>query len=121
MQSLAEVLAGVADTADFAGFTVDSVEAQGIAGTRPLHVAAIWGDCEAIEVLLDAGADINAKGEHGHTPLMEAVSQGHVRAVELLVNRGAKGVRNDDGETPSELAEITGNAEIGAILKAKNL
>ncbi|NIN34750.1 MAG: ankyrin repeat domain-containing protein, partial [Gammaproteobacteria bacterium] len=48
----------------------------GADSTKPIHVAAAWGDCEAISILVDAGADINARGERGFTPLMEAVVQG---------------------------------------------
>ena len=29
----------------------------------PLHIAARWGDTDVVKVLLDAGADIDAKDE----------------------------------------------------------
>jgi len=32
----------------------------------PLHHAAAWVDAEKVKLLLDAGADINAKSSHGH-------------------------------------------------------
>lgn len=42
-------------------------------GRTPLHEAAISGDDEALERLLRAGADRNAKDtQHGNTPLHEA-------------------------------------------------
>jgi ankyrin repeat protein len=47
------------------------------------------GDVAAIEVLLDAGAAVDAKDEHGQTALMNAARDGHTAVVRLLVARGA--------------------------------
>jgi hypothetical protein len=47
------------------------------------------GDVEALEALLDAGADIDAKDDHGQTALMNAARDGHTPVVRLLVERGA--------------------------------
>ena len=38
-------------------------------GETPLHRAAAFGDEEAIQVLLDAGAVVDAKDMNGETPL----------------------------------------------------
>ena len=38
-------------------------------GETPLHRAAAFGDEEAIQLLLDAGAVVNAKDMHGDSPL----------------------------------------------------
>jgi uncharacterized protein len=103
---LDEILERVADTADFAGIDVRDPNVPGLFGNRPLHVVSCWGDCEAILALVAAGARIDEQGEHGFTPLMEAVAQGHRSAAALLIELGARPIRNDDGQSPSEYASI---------------
>jgi ankyrin repeat protein len=49
----------------------------------------LGGDRHAARILLEAGADIDAKGDMGCTPLYFAVMGGHVQVAELLVRRGA--------------------------------
>jgi ankyrin repeat protein len=41
------------------------------------------------ELLLSAGADMNAENDRGQTPLRMAMQRGHRRAAELLRSRGA--------------------------------
>ena len=53
-------------------------------------MAARTGNVEAMKVLLDHGADVNAKETlRGTTPLMWAADEGHAAAVQLLIERGA--------------------------------
>lgn len=61
------------------------------AGTR-LHSAAGRDDVEALDALLDAGADIEAPGSvvGGGAPLADAVAFGQWRAARRLVERGAR-------------------------------
>ena len=47
------------------------------------------GDVSRLEVLADAGADINALDEHGQTGVMIAARDGRTRAVRRLVELGA--------------------------------
>src|SRR5262245_4811810 len=42
---------------------------------QPLHWAVHRGHAELAKVLLDAGADINARGEDGKTPVLYAVDE----------------------------------------------
>jgi uncharacterized protein len=106
----------VADQNDFAGEPV-SVNTHGLLGDTPLHVATVSGDTRVMELLLDAGAEIDAHGELGNTPLHEAVGQRHIEAVKLLLRRGASlSVTNDDGFTPLQTAQILGHSEIESFL-----
>jgi ketosteroid isomerase-like protein len=58
----------------------------------PLHWAASSDDIEALDALLDAGADIDADGAviGGGTPLADAVAFGQWNAARRLLERGAR-------------------------------
>ena len=67
----------------------DGVETSGFmrdvrtCGETPLHRAAAFGDEEAIRLLLDAGAKIDAKDAHGDSPLSWA--SWHLRPTSILL------------------------------------
>ena len=54
----------------------------------PLHAAARTGDVEAMTLILDGGAEVDAKKDCT-TPLIVACEHGHVDAVRILLERGA--------------------------------
>jgi hypothetical protein len=59
----------------------------------PLHWAASSDDLEALDALLDAGADIDADGGvigRGATPIADAVAFGQWNAARRLLERGAR-------------------------------
>lgn len=73
--------------------------------STPLHWAAWKGHPEVIEVLLDAGADIQAHNENFHwgtTPLHAAAHGNQKASVEVLIRRGAdvNAVRSTGSGTP---------------------
>ncbi|WP_018607825.1 ankyrin repeat domain-containing protein [Uliginosibacterium gangwonense] len=117
MSKLEQVFSRIESVPDFSGHQITSVAYRNGWGDSPLHIVSVWGDCEAIKILLDAGADINAQGESGFTPLHYAAEQNHPAAVELLLTMGAKPLRNDDNDTPLALAEKLGHTNILTILK----
>ncbi|PAW76307.1 MAG: hypothetical protein B9S32_15785 [Verrucomicrobia bacterium Tous-C9LFEB] len=89
-------------------------------GETPLHVVAIWGHADAIRILLDAGADIDARGEFDFTPLHEAIGQGHWDAVRLLISRGASlTIKNEWGDDAAALASRGENEEIVKLIQLK--
>jgi ankyrin repeat protein len=63
--------------------------------------AARTGSAEAVTLLLDAGADVNAQESwRGQTALMWAAAEGHAPLIDLLVARGANvGVASKGGFT----------------------
>jgi hypothetical protein len=77
---------------------------------------------EIIRLLLSFGADPNGRGINDYTPLHMAVAEHHVRAVHTLLTAGADPdlrTRIDDCETPLEMAQAAGLAEIAAMLTRK--
>ncbi|TVU02359.1 hypothetical protein EJB05_52144, partial [Eragrostis curvula] len=66
------------------------VEYEDVEGHRPLHLAVEGGHAEAVELLLDMGADVNAKTRRGATPLQTADIMGHETIAQLLSSRGAE-------------------------------
>lgn len=70
-----------------------------------LALAAIHGDPEMIELLLCAGAKIDALDLFGNTPLMHAVKMKQAAAVSVLMTGGAMTAQtNDDGKCALSLA-----------------
>jgi ankyrin repeat protein len=52
-------------------------------------MAARRGSLEAAEVLLDCGAEIDARDSLGDTPLRRSVNCGRIQVASLLLERGA--------------------------------
>lgn len=55
----------------------------------PLHHAAYAGQRELIELLVNAGANVDAPALGGATPLMRAIETSRVSCVDLLIEAGA--------------------------------
>ena len=54
-----------------------------------------------VSLLLEKGADVNAKNNDGWTPLHWASENGHEAIVSLLLEKGADvNAKDNDGETP---------------------
>ena len=60
-----------------------------LAGNTPLMSAAADGDLKAIELLLQFGANVNARNEENEVPLGYACSWKQWPAAELLIENGA--------------------------------
>lgn len=54
-----------------------------------LHAAASCGRTDVVLLLIEKGADLNAKSSANWTPLMEAVWSGHIDIVKILLDAGA--------------------------------
>jgi ankyrin repeat protein len=57
---------------------------------KPLFHAAHQGNTEALNLLIQAGADVNHGRETGFTALFSAVMGGHVDAIRALLDAGAE-------------------------------
>jgi ankyrin repeat protein len=79
--------------------------------------ASVTGNLELSQLLLDHGADIDAKTRHGWTALHLASGGGHFHIAQILVERGADVfVRNPSGRTPGQEATANGNHMIAEFL-----
>ncbi len=67
-------------------------------GSTPLIYAAQAGHTDVVKLLLDNGADINAKTKLGQTALIQASLAGDADIVKLLLDRGAKLDAEDRGK-----------------------
>jgi ankyrin repeat protein len=92
--------------------------ARSYRGATPLHLAARFGRVGVTQVLLDAGADVNAAatGYDGMPPLHVAARFKHRATIRALFAAGASpDVRDDRGRTP---VQLTGEPRIAAELAA---
>ena len=77
-----------------------------------LHRAVIHVETDVVQVLIDAGADIDTQNNEGRSPLLSACAEGTFDTVKMLVRAGAK-VRatDDEGVTCLHYAARRGHTE----------
>ena len=72
-----------------------------------LHNLCYFGNTHFVKLLIDAGANIEAKDCLGNTPLHFACRIGNIECVKLLVNAGAEiEVKDHFNKTPIDVASI---------------
>jgi ankyrin repeat protein len=72
-----------------------------------LHALASLGNLKGLHLLVDAGADVNARSGQKRTPLIYAASGGSPEAINALLDRGANaGKRDNVGNTALHVAVL---------------
>ncbi|KAM4675664.1 ankyrin repeat- and BTB/POZ domain-containing protein 3 isoform 2-T2 [Discoglossus pictus] len=113
----------------------DGINSMSEQGMTPLMYACVRGDEAMVQMLLDAGAELNVEvpitahkfpsvhPETRHwTALTFAVLQGHIPVVQLLLDAGAnvegslESGEENYSETPLQLAAAAGNFELVSLL-----
>ena len=86
---------------------------------QPLHAAAAGqASVEMLTLLLDAGAEVNAREHGGFTPLHQCAENGHLAAIKLLLARGADPqARADDGRTALAFALAGEHEDVARLLR----
>ncbi|CAG0907674.1 unnamed protein product, partial [Cyprideis torosa] len=69
---------------------------ENISGWTALAHAAVKGHTHVMEILLAAGAQVDARDSYGHTPLQWACMKGSLEGVRLLIDHGADWTLADD-------------------------
>ncbi len=89
----------------------DDINATNDNGSTALHLASLWGNVDCVSLLIDAGANVNAKNNDLNTPLHEAswFVKGQMskkdkdECCRLLIESGAEEeVKNSRGKTPHD-------------------
>lgn len=74
-------------------------------GSTPLHLAAVNPDVTALQALIAAGADVNARDADGATPLHMAAYAQNAKHARLLLEAGADPyAKTNNGRDPTSMA-----------------
>jgi len=89
-----------------------SIETRSGQAKTPLIIAAsMYSNEEAVAILLDAGADIEAKDDDGSTALSEATSNNRRSVMKMLLSRGASAETTFENMPPLHIAAFHQNME----------
>ncbi|KAJ5506485.1 hypothetical protein N7453_005442 [Penicillium expansum] len=82
-------------------------------GRTPLHWAADKGYKDILQLLLDNGADVDARDSSKQTPLSRSARRGWEECVLLLLRRGARSdIPDQNKQVPLHLAASNGRTEV---------
>lgn len=96
---------------------VDDPDSANANGMTPLMRVAGDGLVDFVQVILDRGADVNAKRNDGFNALALAAFFGHSQVVRLLLKRGADVEAAARGTSPETWADVRGFIGIGDLLR----
>ncbi|MBS0652701.1 MAG: ankyrin repeat domain-containing protein [Verrucomicrobia bacterium] len=76
-------------------------------GTTPLQAACSHNHTRIMEMLIEAGADVNVKERNGMTPLHRACQRNDENMIKFLVFKGADvEAKDNNGHTPDQLSHL---------------
>lgn len=81
----------------------------------PLHIAAAEGHLKICALLLERGADVNAKDRWGHTPLWDAKMNDHGEVQELLLRHQGTDSSHSMDETSFELMQYAAKGDLDSV------
>ncbi|MBZ5550131.1 MAG: ankyrin repeat domain-containing protein [Acidobacteriia bacterium] len=99
------------------GASVDAVSGNPMK-LMPLHSATSARNLDAVRLLLEHDAPINARQQGGWVPIHAAAQNGDRAMVELMLKHGADPkLANNEGKTPAMVAREKGHVEIATLLE----
>lgn len=91
-------------------------------GQTPLHKACAKGANTVVQLLLDAGANVNAVDNEGNTPAHVACANNQAEALKLLADKSADlNKQNEEGYTPMHTALASQAKECITLLGEKDV
>ena len=100
---------------------VVQIEGQRPRHLPPIHIAALLGNWDMIELFLDHGIDVNHTNNKADTPILWASRWSHIDTVKKLIERGADvNASNDKGSSPLYWAVRYGFPELTEVLLQAN-
>lgn len=95
-----------------------AVSLEDVQGYTPLHWAALQGNYVVAALLLERGADVNARNREGQTSLHLAVTCKNIKVVALLLaSKADVNAKDNQGRTPLRLAVAYGRYDVGELLR----
>ncbi len=87
---------------------------------QPLNSAVAAQNLDIARLLLEHGADANARQGEDFTPLHAAAQNGQIEMIHLLLEHGADpAVRSANGKTPYDLAIEAGHMDAAELVRVK--
>ncbi|MGI4787332.1 MAG: ankyrin repeat domain-containing protein [Janthinobacterium lividum] len=115
---LQELIAKCRRSPDFAELDFSDINQPCNDGDALIHLVAMQGGSDEMDLLVRSGANVNACGDMGFTPLHYAAMKGRKREAEKLLTLGADPkIRNEWGQTPEETALVGGYSDVAKLLK----
>lgn len=99
--------------------TIQDANAMRDDNNKTILMYACWvGNAEAVEYLVEKGADVNAQDAGGASALHLAAWKGHTAIGLYLLRQGASGsVMSNEGMTPLDVAMMRGNQELAKAIE----